>query len=74
MLNVQLGHLIQPNSEQTYARYAVRLKRADTKKALKDFLLYGKPSNMIQVDSYCLSFNNHKLISFSCLLFTQGLC
>ncbi|KAH7685489.1 DnaJ domain-containing protein [Dioscorea alata] len=33
---------------KTYARYAVRLKRADTKKALKDFLLYGKPSNMIQ--------------------------
>ncbi|KAM0946246.1 putative DnaJ domain, Chaperone J-domain superfamily [Dioscorea sansibarensis] len=33
---------------KTYARYAVRLKRADTKKALKDFLLYGKPSNLIQ--------------------------
>ncbi|KAJ0971981.1 hypothetical protein J5N97_019940 [Dioscorea zingiberensis] len=33
---------------KTYARYAVRLKRADTKKALKDFLLYGKPSNLFQ--------------------------
>ncbi|THU68763.1 hypothetical protein C4D60_Mb08t07280 [Musa balbisiana] len=29
---------------KTYVRYAVRQKRAEIKKALKDYLLYGKPS------------------------------
>jgi len=32
------------NIEQTQIRFAVRQKRADTKRALKDYLLYGKSS------------------------------
>ncbi|XP_064934444.1 uncharacterized protein LOC135587226 [Musa acuminata AAA Group] len=33
-----------PKPSKTYVRYAVRQKRAEIKKALKDYLLYGKPS------------------------------
>lgn len=31
---------------KTYIRYAVRQKRADAKKALKNFIFYGKPSKL----------------------------
>jgi hypothetical protein len=32
---------------QSYMKYAARLKRAEAKKALKNYLLYGKPSPLI---------------------------
>ncbi|WOL03524.1 hypothetical protein Cni_G12244 [Canna indica] len=34
-----------PKPSKTYMRYAVRQKRAEIKKALKEYLLYGKTSN-----------------------------
>ncbi|RWW58346.1 hypothetical protein BHE74_00034796, partial [Ensete ventricosum] len=36
--------VLTPDFGQTYVRYAVRQKRAEIKKVLKDYLLYGKPS------------------------------
>lgn len=37
------------NCQQNYERYVVRQKRAEGKKALKDYLLYGKSSPHLQV-------------------------
>ncbi|TVU16695.1 hypothetical protein EJB05_40270 [Eragrostis curvula] len=36
-------------ASRNYERYVVRQKRAEGKKALKDYLLYGKPSPHVQV-------------------------
>jgi len=36
--------------QQNYERYVVRQKRAEGKKALKDYLLYGKSSPHLQVN------------------------
>ncbi|KAJ4804669.1 Chaperone DnaJ-domain superfamily protein [Rhynchospora pubera] len=43
---------------KSYMRYAARQKRAETKKALNDYLLYGKPSPLICKDEDMNSNNN----------------
>ncbi|KAJ1695838.1 hypothetical protein LUZ63_012536 [Rhynchospora breviuscula] len=43
---------------KSYMRYAARQKRAETKKALKDYLLYGKTSPLICKDEDINSNNN----------------
>ncbi|KAJ3681499.1 hypothetical protein LUZ60_015988 [Juncus effusus] len=43
---------------KNYVRYVVRQKRAEEKKALKNYLLYGKPSQMIFKDEEANSFSN----------------
>jgi len=39
-------------ASRNYERYVVRQKRAEGKKALKDYLLYGKSSPHIQVNFF----------------------
>jgi hypothetical protein len=51
------------NCQQNYERYVVRQKRAEGKKALKDYLLYGKSSPHLQVT----------LLSFEVFPFFWGL-
>ncbi|CAL9037711.1 unnamed protein product [Musa banksii] len=47
-----------PKPSKTYVRYAVRQKRAEIKKALKDYLLYGKPSKQNCQDRDIHGFND----------------
>lgn len=52
--------------QQNYERYVVRQKRAEGKKALKDYLLYGKCSPHLQVSIY-IWFIICMALSFLCL-------
>ncbi|CAD6258963.1 unnamed protein product [Miscanthus lutarioriparius] len=51
-------------ASRNYERYVVRQKRAEGKKALKDYLLYGKPSPHLQDGSTGSFANSHAIPRF----------
>ncbi|KAK3141071.1 hypothetical protein QOZ80_4BG0329230 [Eleusine coracana subsp. coracana] len=51
-------------ASRNYERYVVRQKRAEGKKALKDYLLYGKPSPHLQDGSTGSFSNSHHVPRF----------